>query len=240
MSGKLASTRTNSCSAALSYRTGDHTLLAGAEKRLHLVPIEPKLVLHQSDTHSDQARKQSHSINAHNSPKYMPSRCLNPRATYLDFALLIQPNSSDFQLDSHSASITLPIGYYAGPNVLDCSRPRNYRVLEPRHISACSDDSASETVGGIGTSLAGAVGRSASGGGNSCSRKASSNALRVAIPCTNAAWDIRPMLWGDSLIARVSPRVRPGIRTSASCPSLRTTRSGIEAGGGGIAARVRR
>ena len=69
MTGKLASIRTNACSAALSYRTGDHILLVGAEKRLHLVWIEQKLVLHQSDTHPDQARKQSHSITAHNKSK---------------------------------------------------------------------------------------------------------------------------------------------------------------------------
>ena len=108
--------------------------------------------------------------------------------------------------------------------MLVCSRPRNSRVLEPCHISACSDDSASAMVDGIGTSLAGAVGGQR--------RKASSNASRVAIPCTNAAWDIRLMLWGESLIARVSPRVRPGIRRSASCVSSQTTRSGTEAGGG--------
>ena len=39
------------------------------------------------------------------------------------------------------------------------------------------------------------------------------------------------MLCGDSLIARVSPRVQPGMRTSPSCPSYRTTRSRIEAVG---------
>ena len=38
--------------------------------------------------------------------------------------------------------------------------------LESRQIAACSDDSASAKVDGVGTSLAGAVGRSASGGGN--------------------------------------------------------------------------
>ena len=110
-----------------------------------------------------------------------------------------------------------------------CSRPRNSRALEPRHILACSDDSASVTIDGVGRSLAGAVGRSASGGGNSCSRNFSSNTSRVANPCAHAAWDTRPMLWEESLIARVSPRVRPDIRTSVSCPSSRTTRSGIEA-----------
>ena len=44
------------------------------------------------------------------------------------------------------------------------------------------------------------------------------------------------MLWWESLIARVSPRVRPGIRTPASCPSHRTPRSGIGAGGFGSCA----
>ena len=88
----------------------------------------------------------------------MHSRCLNPRATNLDFALLIQPSSSDFQMNSHFASITLPIGCYAGPNVWACSRPLNSRALEPRHISAYSDDSASAMVDGIGRSLVGAVG----------------------------------------------------------------------------------
>ena len=39
------------------------------------------------------------------------------------------------------------------------------------------------------------------------------------------------MLWWESLIARVLPRVHPGIRTSAPCLSSRTTRSGIGAGG---------
>ena len=46
------------------------------------------------------------------------------------------------------------------------------------------------------------------------------------------------MLWWELLIARVSPRVRPGIRTSASCPSSRTRRSGIYVGGGGSGAGV--
>ena len=93
----------------------------------------------------------------------MLSRHLNARAANLDFALLTQPSSSDFQLNSHFASITLPIGCYAGPNVWACSRPLNSRALRPRHISACSDDSASAMVDGVGRSLAGAVGRSASG-----------------------------------------------------------------------------
>ena len=93
----------------------------------------------------------------------MPWRCLNPRATNLDFALLIQPSSSDFQLTSHFASITLPIGYYAGTNAWACSRPLNSRAPEPRHISACSDASASALVDGVVRSLAGAVERSASG-----------------------------------------------------------------------------
>ena len=195
MTGKLASTRTDSCSAALSYRTGDLTLLVGTEKHRHLVWIEQKLVLHQSDT--SRSSSQAISLNkrtqeldtgrANVSPKSMPSRCLNPLATNLDFAVLIQPNSSDFQLNSHFASMTLPVGCYARPNVLACSRPQNSRVLEQRQIAACSDDFASATVDGVSTSLAGAVGRSASGGSNSSSRKASSNASRVAIPCANAA-----------------------------------------------------
>ena len=45
--------------------------------------------------------------------------------------------------------------------MLACRRPRNSRVLESRQIAACSDDSASAKVDGVGTSLAGAVGRSA-------------------------------------------------------------------------------
>ena len=57
--------RTNSCSIELSYRTGAHILWVGAEKRLHPVWIKQKRVLHQNDTHLDQARKQLHSINAH-------------------------------------------------------------------------------------------------------------------------------------------------------------------------------
>ena len=36
--------------------------------------------------------------------------------------------------------------------------------------------------------------------------------------------DIRPMLWCESCVARVSPRVHLGIRTSASCPSFGTMR----------------
>ena len=52
----------------------------------------------------------STSVLANVSPKYIPSRCLNPRATSLDFALLTQPNSSDFQLNNHLASMTLPVG----------------------------------------------------------------------------------------------------------------------------------
>ena len=170
-------------------------------------------------------------VGANVSPKSIHSRCLNPRATSLDFALLTQPNSSDFQLNNHLTSITLPIGCYAGSNVLTYSRPRNFRALELRHTAACSDESAPAMVDEVGTSLAGAVRKSASGGGSSCSRKASSNASRVAIPCAKAAWDIRPMLRGDSRIARVSPRVRPGIRTLPSCPSSRTTRSRIGAVG---------
>ena len=39
------------------------------------------------------------------------------------------------------------------------------------------------------------------------------------------------MLWFESLIARVSPRVRPGMRTSTSCPSSRTRWLGIGAEG---------
>ena len=39
------------------------------------------------------------------------------------------------------------------------------------------------------------------------------------------------MLWCESLTARLSPRARSDMRTSASCPSSRTTRSGIGAGG---------
>ena len=71
MTGKLASTRTDSCSVALSYRTGDHILWVGAGKRLHPVWIEQTLVLHQNDTHLDQARKQSHSINARKNSKQL-------------------------------------------------------------------------------------------------------------------------------------------------------------------------
>ena len=120
----------------------------------------------------------------------MPSRCLNPRATNLDFALLIQPSSSDFQLNSHFASITLTIGCYAGPNVWACSRPLNSCALEPSHISACSDASASVMIGGVGRSLAGAVGRSASGFGNACCMNASS---------TPRGWPIlAPMRHGTS------------------------------------------
>ena len=126
-------------------------------------------------------------VRANVSPKSIPSRCLNPRATNLDFALLIQSNSPDFQPNNHFASMTLPIGCYAGPNVLACSRPRNSRVLESRNIAACSDGSSSATVEGVGTTLARAVGRSASGGGSSCSRKASSNASWVVVPCAKAA-----------------------------------------------------
>ena len=67
------------------------------------------------------------------------------------------------QLNSHFASDTLPIDCYAGPNVWACSRPLNSRALEPRHILACSDASASATVDGVGGSLVGAFGRSALG-----------------------------------------------------------------------------
>ena len=38
--------------------------------------------------------------------------------------------------------------------MLACSRPRNFRVLELRHIAAYSDESASATVDEVGTSLA--------------------------------------------------------------------------------------
>ena len=53
-------------------------------------------------------------MGANVSPKSIPSRCLNPRATSLDSALLTQPNSSDFQLNNHLVSMTLPIGCYEG------------------------------------------------------------------------------------------------------------------------------
>ena len=36
--------------------------------------------------------------------------------------------------------------------------------------------------------------------------------------------DIRPMLWCESCVARVSPRVHLGMRTSTSCPSFGTMR----------------
>ena len=36
--------------------------------------------------------------------------------------------------------------------------------------------------------------------------------------------DIRPMLWCEFCVARVSPRVHLGMRTSASCPSFGTIR----------------
>ena len=39
------------------------------------------------------------------------------------------------------------------------------------------------------------------------------------------------MLYCESLIASVSPRLRPGTRTFASCLNSRATRSGVDAGG---------
>ena len=135
----------------------------------------------------NQRTQELKTVGANVAPKSISSHCLNARAANLNFALLIQPNSSDFQLNSHFAPMTLPIGCYAGQNMLACSRPQNSRVLESRHIAACSDDSTSATVDGVGTSLAGVVESSALGGGSSCFRKASSKASRVAIPCAKVA-----------------------------------------------------
>ena len=163
-------------------------------------------------------------------------RCLNARVTNLDFAFLIQPSSLEFQLNSHFASIILPIDCYAGPNVWACSRPLNFLAVEPRNISACSNAFALEIVDGVARSLAGAVERYAPGFGNACSLNALSNASRVANSRANAAWDIRPILWCEPLIARFSPCLRPSIRTSDSSPSSRTMRSGTDAGGYGSGA----
>ena len=46
------------------------------------------------------------------------------------------------------------------------------------------------------------------------------------------------MLWCESPMGRVSPSVCSGMRVSTSCPSSRTTQSGIGAGGfnGGVGA----
>ena len=90
---------------------------------------------------------------------------------------------------------------------------------------------ASATIDGVGISLVGAVWRSISVFAKSCSLNNSSNASRVAKCCANAAWDIRPILWCESLFVRISRRVRPGMRTSTSGPSSRTMRSGIGAEG---------
>ena len=67
-----------------------------------------------------------------------------------------------------------------------CSRPLNSRALEPRHISEFSDTSASAMVDEVGRSLAGAVGRSISAVGKSCSLNALSKTSRVANCCANA------------------------------------------------------
>ena len=76
------------------------------------------------------------------SPKSIPLRCLNPRATSLDFAFTTQPSSSTFQRNSsHFASIASPIGCYAGVKEWACcSNPLSSpTTLDPRQISACSD-----------------------------------------------------------------------------------------------------
>ena len=87
MTGKLASARTNSSSVVLLYWIGDHILRVSAEKRLHPVWIEQKLVLHQNDTHTSRSSSQAIALNnrtqeletvgANVSPKSIPSRCLN-------------------------------------------------------------------------------------------------------------------------------------------------------------------
>ena len=60
------------------------------------------------------------------------------------------------------------------------------------------------------------------------------NGLAVPRCFINQAWsdiDVRVMLWCESCMACVSPCVRPGMQTSASCLRSRTTR--LEIGDGG-------
>ena len=60
------------------------------------------------------------------------------------------------------------------------------------------------------------------------------NGLAVHRCFINQAWldiDIRAIQWCESCIACVSPRVRPGMQTSASCLRFQTTR--LEIGNGG-------
>ena len=113
------------------------------------------------------------------------------------------------------------------------SSPLNSSTLDTRQISTSFDASASATVNCFGKPLVGAVGRSISALSYPCSLKASSKGSRFASFFAAQVWsdiDIRPMLWCKSLMVRVLPCVRPGMRTSASCPSSRTTRSGMGAG----------
>ena len=154
--------------------------------------------------------------------------------TSREIAFITQPSSTDFQLNSYFASITLPISCYAGPKVWTCSNPLNSRTLDTRQISTCFDASASVTVDCFGKSLVGAVGRSISALSYPCSLRVSLKGSRFASFFAAQAWsdmDIRPMLWRKYLMVRVLPRMRPGMRTSASCPSSRTTRSGMGARG---------
>ena len=65
------------------------------------------------------------------------------------------------------------------------------------------------------------------------------NSLAVPRCFINQAWsdiDIRVMLWCESCMVCVSPCVRPGMQTSASCPRSRTTRLEIgDRGENGVA-----
>ena len=239
MTGKLASTRTNSCSATLSYRTGDRILLVGAEKRLHPVWIEQKLVLHQSETHLDQARKQSPSINPHKNSKQWGQTSHRDLSLYVAW---IHARLAQLCLAYPTKLIRFPTEQPLRVNNITCWLLRGAERVGLQQAAELPYPGITPYRselrwfrlgnGRRGRHVNGGGSRKVSvRGGSSCSRKASSNASRVAIPCTKAAWDIRPVLWGNSRIARVSPRVRPGMRTSASCPSSRTTRSGIEAVG---------
>ena len=115
--------------------------------------------------------------------------------------------------------------------------------IECLYVSACGDVSASTTFAGVCRSDAHAVGRS---GEAPCSCTILCTTSPLSNIDTKVAWsNVRPWRWAysrDALrIARVSPRVLPGISTYLSCDSSRLTRGGIGAGevdigtgGGGV------
>ena len=196
-----------------------------------------KCLVYKSKSHSRAIARRRRTqkpdtVGANVLPKSIPSRCLKPRATSHDLSLTTHPCLSTIQVYTHLASITFSADCYIGAKVPACSRPWNSLFMECRHISACDDVSASNTLPGVCRSDTNAFGRY---GEVSCWRMISCAASPLVNIDTKAAWSNgRPWRWAyfrdASRIARVSPRILLGVSTYSSCASLRLTRGGIGAG----------